>query len=154
MRMWLAFTESGLELDEENITGPLEQRSHQATSVTKYGHGSKTGTDLNAYPATNLGETNLSIPSTKVSPSPAFSSNKYPSKLLEKFMFLERKVSSTLQGGIMEKLCFFNWISIVGLLGWIFVCVEGLGVNWGTRATHKLPQETLIKMRKDSRNRR
>jgi hypothetical protein len=96
MRMWLAFTGSGLELDEENITGPLEQRSHQTTSVTKYGHGSKTRTGLNAYPATNLGKTNLPIPSTIVSLSPAFSSNKYPSKLLEKFMFLERKVSSTL----------------------------------------------------------
>jgi hypothetical protein len=103
---------------------------------------------LNAYPGTNLGETNLSIPRTKVSLSPAFSSNKYPSKLLEKFMFLERKVSSTLQGGVMERLCFFNWISVVGLLG------EGLGLSCGTKATHKLPQETFIKMRKDNRNKK
>jgi hypothetical protein len=41
-----------------------------------------------------------------------------------------------------------------GALGWVFVCVERLGVSWGTRATHKLPQETLIKMRKDNRNKK
>jgi hypothetical protein len=41
-----------------------------------------------------------------------------------------------------------------GALGWVFVCVERLGVSWGTRATHKLLQETLIKMRKDTGIRR
>ncbi|KAM3008675.1 hypothetical protein FF2_032786 [Malus domestica] len=28
--------------------------------------------------------------------------------------------------------------------------VEGLGVNWGTMATHKLPPEMVVRMLKDS----
>ncbi|XP_059427918.1 glucan endo-1,3-beta-glucosidase 8-like [Corylus avellana] len=48
----------------------------------------------------------------------------------------------------MERLCFLNWVSIVGLLG--CVCVEGLGVNWGTMASHKLPPDAVAKMLKDN----
>ena len=41
------------------------------------------------------------------------------------------------------------------LLLWLLECclvagVLGLGVNWGTRATHPLPAETVVKMLKDN----
>lgn len=37
---------------------------------------------------------------------------------------------------------------VMGMMGgW---CVEGLGVNWGTQATHKLPPETVVQMMKDN----
>ncbi|XP_041024841.1 glucan endo-1,3-beta-glucosidase 8-like [Juglans microcarpa x Juglans regia] len=48
----------------------------------------------------------------------------------------------------MERLWFLNWAFVVWLLG--CVCVEGLGVNWGTMATHKLPPDTVVKMLKDN----
>ncbi|KAF3441222.1 hypothetical protein FNV43_RR15135 [Rhamnella rubrinervis] len=50
----------------------------------------------------------------------------------------------------MERICFFNWVLLVGLLGCFCVVVEGLGVNWGTMATHKLPPETVVQMLKDN----
>uniref|UniRef100_A0A5B7C528 glucan endo-1,3-beta-D-glucosidase n=1 Tax=Davidia involucrata TaxID=16924 RepID=A0A5B7C528_DAVIN len=40
------------------------------------------------------------------------------------------------------------YLLFVGLLG--CVCVEGLGVNWGTMATHKLPPEVVVQMLKDN----
>ena len=39
---------------------------------------------------------------------------------------------------------------IGGVLGCLCVCVEGLGVNWGTMATHKLPPKTVVQMLKDN----
>lgn len=50
----------------------------------------------------------------------------------------------------MERICFFNWVLLVGLLCCFWVVVEGLGVNWGTMATHKLPPETVVQMLKDN----
>ncbi|KAG2686305.1 hypothetical protein I3760_09G000800 [Carya illinoinensis] len=50
----------------------------------------------------------------------------------------------------MERLWFLNWVFVVWLLGCVYVCVEGLGVNWGTMATHKLPPDTVVKMLKDN----
>lgn len=35
-------------------------------------------------------------------------------------------------------------------MGYICVCVEGLGVNWGTMATHKLPPKAVVQMLKDN----
>lgn len=35
-------------------------------------------------------------------------------------------------------ICIFGW------------SVEGLGVNWGTMATHKLPPKTVVQMLKDN----
>lgn len=39
------------------------------------------------------------------------------------------------------------WILLLGLLG---TRVYGLGVNWGTQATHKLPPKTVVQMLKDN----
>jgi len=39
---------------------------------------------------------------------------------------------------------------MLGLMGGFCCYVEGLGVNWGTQATHKLPPETVVKMLKDN----
>ena len=44
------------------------------------------------------------------------------------------------------------------ILGWVWLVVgimdcwygEGLGVNWGTQATHKLPPDTVVQMLKDN----
>lgn len=36
---------------------------------------------------------------------------------------------------------------VIGLMGYY---VEGLGVNWGTQASHKLPPETVVQMLKDN----
>ncbi|GAU48466.1 hypothetical protein TSUD_324160 [Trifolium subterraneum] len=41
-------------------------------------------------------------------------------------------------------------VLMVGLMGCFCCYVEGLGVNWGTQATHKLPPETVVKMLKDN----
>ncbi|KAJ8763206.1 hypothetical protein K2173_025591 [Erythroxylum novogranatense] len=40
-----------------------------------------------------------------------------------------------------------QWVLFVGLLG---TYVHGLGVNWGTQATHKLPPKTVVQMLKDN----
>lgn len=53
----------------------------------------------------------------------------------------------------MERILVLEWIVLVGLLGWlcgVVVVVEGLGVNWGTMATHKLPPEAVVQMLKDN----
>ncbi|OAY41952.1 glucan endo-1,3-beta-glucosidase 8 [Manihot esculenta] len=42
---------------------------------------------------------------------------------------------------------FLMWILLLGLLG---TRVYGLGVNWGTQATHKLPPKTVVQMLKDN----
>lgn len=47
----------------------------------------------------------------------------------------------------MEKKCFLTWVLVVGVMGW---CVEGLGVNWGTQATHQLKPDTVVQMLKDN----
>ncbi|CAK8542820.1 unnamed protein product [Lathyrus sativus] len=47
----------------------------------------------------------------------------------------------------MEKASILRMLLMVGLLG---LYVEGLGVNWGTQATHKLPPETVVQMLKDN----
>ncbi|XP_061358298.1 glucan endo-1,3-beta-glucosidase 8-like [Gastrolobium bilobum] len=47
----------------------------------------------------------------------------------------------------MGKGWILTWMLIVGVMGW---CVEGLGVNWGTQATHKLPTDTVVQMLKNN----
>ena len=42
---------------------------------------------------------------------------------------------------------FLKWVLFVGFLG---SCVYGLGVNWGTQATHKLPPKTVVQMLTDN----
>ncbi|KAJ9131921.1 hypothetical protein P3X46_034822 [Hevea brasiliensis] len=42
---------------------------------------------------------------------------------------------------------FLRWVLLLGLLG---TCVYGLGINWGTQATHKLPPKTVVQMLKDN----
>ncbi|KDP39719.1 hypothetical protein JCGZ_02739 [Jatropha curcas] len=42
---------------------------------------------------------------------------------------------------------FLRWLLLLGLLD---TCVYGLGVNWGTQATHKLPPKTVVQMLKDN----
>lgn len=43
----------------------------------------------------------------------------------------------------------FSLLFLVGLLG-CYGGVEGLGVNWGTIATHKLPPKVVVQMLKDN----
>lgn len=51
----------------------------------------------------------------------------------------------------MEWQWFSRWVLVIGgVLGCLCVCVEGLGVNWGTMATHKLPPKTVVQMLKDN----
>lgn len=50
----------------------------------------------------------------------------------------------------MERICVYSWVLAVGLLGCSCVVVEGLGVNWGTMATHKLPPDIVVQMLKDN----
>ena len=45
----------------------------------------------------------------------------------------------------MEKV----WFLVLVVVGLCCV-VEGLGVNWGTQATHKLPPDTVVQMLKDN----
>lgn len=40
-----------------------------------------------------------------------------------------------------------KWLMLFGVL---FSCVDGLGVNWGTQATHKLPPKTTVQLLKDN----
>lgn len=47
----------------------------------------------------------------------------------------------------MGRLWILKWVLLVGVLG---CCVEGLGVNWGTMANHKLPPKTIVQMFKDN----
>ncbi|KAI9093674.1 hypothetical protein K1719_027123 [Acacia pycnantha] len=47
----------------------------------------------------------------------------------------------------MGKVWILRWIIVVGIMSWY---VEGLGVNWGTQATHKLPPDTVVQMLKDN----
>lgn len=47
----------------------------------------------------------------------------------------------------MGRLGFLKWVLVVGVLG---CCVEGLGVNWGTMANHRLPPKTIVQMLKDN----
>lgn len=49
-------------------------------------------------------------------------------------------------GPRMEKIWFCLFLGI--LCG--CVCVEGLGVNWGTMATHKLPPKAVVQMLQDN----
>ncbi|KAF8398610.1 hypothetical protein HHK36_017541 [Tetracentron sinense] len=48
----------------------------------------------------------------------------------------------------MARLCFLSWVFFVGFLG--SISVEGLGVNWGTLATHLLPPKIVVQMLKDN----
>lgn len=51
----------------------------------------------------------------------------------------------------MERMRFPKWVLLVVFLGCIwFEIVKGLGVNWGTQATHKLPPKTVVQMLKDN----
>ncbi|KAF3943634.1 hypothetical protein ACB098_09G129000 [Castanea mollissima] len=51
----------------------------------------------------------------------------------------------------MERQWFSRWVLVIGgVLGCLCICVEGLGVNWGTMATHKLPPKTVVQMLKDN----
>ncbi|KAF7819300.1 glucan endo-1,3-beta-glucosidase 8 [Senna tora] len=47
----------------------------------------------------------------------------------------------------MWKVWIWKWVMVVGMMGWY---VEGLGVNWGTQATHMLPPDTVVQMLKDN----
>ncbi|KAG5005829.1 hypothetical protein JHK82_023808 [Glycine max] len=47
----------------------------------------------------------------------------------------------------MEKNWVLRWSFVVGLM---CLSVEGIGVNWGTQATHKWPQHTVVQMLKDN----
>ncbi|KAJ7971868.1 glucan endo-1,3-beta-glucosidase 8-like [Quillaja saponaria] len=47
----------------------------------------------------------------------------------------------------MEKVCFLTLFFFLGIMG---CYVEGLGVNWGTMATHMLPPEKVVQMLKDN----
>ena len=40
-----------------------------------------------------------------------------------------------------------GFVIVIGHLG---ILVNGLGVNWGTMATHKLPPKTVVQMLKDN----
>lgn len=51
----------------------------------------------------------------------------------------------------MEKIRVLRWV-LLTMVVWI-TCgchVEGLGVNWGTQASHQLPPETVVQMLKDN----
>ncbi|XP_059669829.1 glucan endo-1,3-beta-glucosidase 8-like [Cornus florida] len=48
----------------------------------------------------------------------------------------------------MPRVWFFIYLFFVGFLG--CVCVNGLGVNWGTISTHQLPPKTVVQMLKDN----
>ncbi|XP_028761241.1 glucan endo-1,3-beta-glucosidase 8 [Neltuma alba] len=47
----------------------------------------------------------------------------------------------------MEKIWILKWVLLVWIMG---RHVEGLGVNWGTQATHQLPPDTVVQMLKDN----
>ncbi|XP_020240231.1 glucan endo-1,3-beta-glucosidase 8 [Cajanus cajan] len=47
----------------------------------------------------------------------------------------------------MGKGWFLRWVLVIVMMGW---CVEGLGVNWGTQATHQLNADTVVQMLKDN----
>ncbi|KAK7315649.1 hypothetical protein VNO77_34215 [Canavalia gladiata] len=48
----------------------------------------------------------------------------------------------------MGKGWFWIWVLVVGvMMGW---SVEGIGVNWGTQATHELRADTVVEMLKDN----
>lgn len=40
------------------------------------------------------------------------------------------------------------WVLVVGIMMTGFC--EGIGVNWGTQATHQLPPDTVVQMLKDN----
>uniref|UniRef100_A0A7N0T5V5 glucan endo-1,3-beta-D-glucosidase n=1 Tax=Kalanchoe fedtschenkoi TaxID=63787 RepID=A0A7N0T5V5_KALFE len=50
----------------------------------------------------------------------------------------------------MERLVFTIVVCVLAFGGFFMVVVEGLGVNWGTMATHKLPPNTVVQMLKDN----
>lgn len=53
----------------------------------------------------------------------------------------------------MEGVWFPKWVMLLVVFGCLCLSgcvVEGLGVNWGTMATHKLPPETVVQMLKDN----
>lgn len=47
----------------------------------------------------------------------------------------------------MVGLRFLVWVFLAGLLG---SAVDGLGVNWGTMATHRLPPTIVVQLLKDN----
>ncbi|XP_077245397.1 glucan endo-1,3-beta-glucosidase 8-like [Tasmannia lanceolata] len=47
----------------------------------------------------------------------------------------------------MTRLQFLIWVLFVGLMGYV---VDGLGVNWGTMATHPLPPKMVVQLMKDN----
>ncbi|XP_010553811.1 PREDICTED: glucan endo-1,3-beta-glucosidase 8-like [Tarenaya hassleriana] len=47
-------------------------------------------------------------------------------------------------------LSLIAYLALIPLLGLHFDPVNGLGVNWGTMATHKLPPKTVVQMLKDN----
>lgn len=52
----------------------------------------------------------------------------------------------------MEKFDLFKWVLCGSIVLFGVGCgrVDGLGVNWGTLATHKLPPKTVVQMLKDN----
>lgn len=46
----------------------------------------------------------------------------------------------------MEMVRYLSLVAFLMLTGY----VEGLGVNWGTMATHKLPPDTVVQLLKDN----
>ncbi|KAK2397051.1 glucan endo-1,3-beta-glucosidase [Trifolium repens] len=50
----------------------------------------------------------------------------------------------------MGKIWFSRWVFMIIMMSKIFWYVEGLGVNWGTQATHPLKPDTVVQMLKDN----
>ncbi|XP_019442891.1 PREDICTED: glucan endo-1,3-beta-glucosidase 8-like [Lupinus angustifolius] len=50
----------------------------------------------------------------------------------------------------MEKMCFLTWVLVGLIIMMMGLSVEGLGVNWGTQATHQLKPDMVVQMMKEN----
>lgn len=50
----------------------------------------------------------------------------------------------------MELSLFSRWVFVVMMMMNDWYVVEGVGVNWGTQATHPLKADTVVEMLKDN----
>ncbi|KAA8516253.1 hypothetical protein F0562_016546 [Nyssa sinensis] len=101
----------------------------------------------------------------RISPSPNPLPNYFPRKpviLGENHINLsyKKKLDFPLPGSLvtyfpvgfgwkMSRVWYFIYLLLVGHLCSV-LCVEGLGVNWGTMATHELPPKSVVQMMKDN----